>query len=277
MAPRRIPRATGAAGAAAALVFFAVACVGCSRSPDAAAPPAPQDAAAVQHAALATRLLNASYYEVMHDAGLGAFVRQVAEAAVQKNCVSCHGPELQGSRGIANLVDHEWLWGTGSDEDTDETKVIQIQQTLLFGIRNQACPDSLQKGYYGGCPDTRYSTMPAWGKVDLYTPAQIDELTEYTLSLSGQKVDRAAAERGRKLWQPCEECHGPEGRGFAPYGGPDLTDSLWLVTDGSRQAVHDVIFNGTEGGMCPPWGRKLDAATIKAVAMHVYAKATEAY
>lgn len=258
------------------LPLVAAACVGCAQRPG-APPPGPEAAAAAQHAALATRLLTASYYEVVHDPALGAFVKETAAAAVQKHCISCHGPELKGSRGIPNLVDEEWLWGTGSDEDTDETKVIQLQQTLLFGIRNQDCPPSSQKEHYGACPDTRYSSMPAWGKVDLYTPAQIDELTEYTLSLSGQKVDAAAAARGKKNWQPCAECHGPEGRGFAPYGGPDLTDQLWLVTDGSRQAVHDVIFNGTEGGACPPWGRKLDAATINAVAMYVYAKATEAW
>jgi cytochrome c oxidase cbb3-type subunit 3 len=256
--------------------FAAGALAGCSAgSGSGAAPPSAQVATASHQKEQAEKLLNASYYVILHDPALKAFVKSMAEPVVQANCVSCHGPELKGSRGVPNLVDEEWLWGTGSDEDTDETKVIQIQQTLLYGIRNQDCPDSTQKEHYGGCPDTRYSAMPAWGKVDLFTPAQIDELTEYVLSLSGQKVDKAAAARGKKNWKPCVECHGQSGHGYAPYGGPDLTDQLWLY-GGDRKSVHDIIFNGAEGA-CPPWGKKLDAATIKALAVYIYAKSTENY
>lgn len=250
---------------------------GCSRQSAApqAPPPSAADAVATQQAELATTLLNASYYSVLQNPALKAFVKAKADPVLQKECTGCHGADLKGRRGVPNLVDEEWLWGTGSDEDTDETKVIQIQQTLLFGIRNQDCPDSSQKQHYGGCPDTRYSAMPAWGKVGIFTPAEIDDLTEYTLSLSGQKVDKAAAARGKKNWQPCVECHGPAGRGFAPYGGPDLTDQSWLF-GGDRQTVHDIIFNGSEGA-CPPWGRKLDATTIKALAVYIYAMSTENY
>lgn len=248
--------------------------VGCSprQSSPAAAPP---DAAAAQREAMLQKLPNASYFTIMQDPAFKQFAKTIAEPVLQRNCVSCHGPELKGSRGIPNLVDVEWLWGTGSGEDTDETVVIQIEQTLLFGIRNQDCPDSTQKDHYGGCPDTRFSTMPAWGKVNLFTPAQIDDLTDYTLALSGQKSDKAAAARGKKLWAPCAECHGAEGYGFEPYGGPNLRDDLWLY-GGDRQTVHDIINNGA-GGVCPPWGHKLDAATIKALAVYIYGKSTENY
>ncbi len=196
---------------------------GCSRRPATPEPVPPSAADAARNPAGGVgngKLLNASYYSVLQDSALKAFVKAKADPVVQKDCAGCHGADLKGRRGVPNLVDEEWLWGTGSDEDTDETKVIQIQQTLLFGIRNQDCPDSSQKQHYGGCPDTRYSAMPAWGKVGIFTPAQIDDLTEYTLSLSGQKVDKAAAARGKKNWQAVRGMPWAGRQGLCTIRGP---------------------------------------------------------
>ncbi|MBP9035602.1 MAG: c-type cytochrome, partial [Pseudomonadales bacterium] len=40
--------------------------------------------------------------------------------------------------------------------------------------------------------------------------------------------------RGRQLYaEGCGECHGADGFGYGAYGGPNLTDQIWLY-GGSR-------------------------------------------
>ena len=72
-----------------------------------------------------------------------------------------------------NLLDDDWLWGGTVDD---------IRQTVTHGIRDDADPD------------TRFSQMPAFGEI--LEPEEIDGLTQYVLSLSGQEHDAAAAEAG---------------------------------------------------------------------------------
>ena len=49
--------------------------------------------------------------------------------------------------------------------------------------------------------------------------------------------------------------------GYKPYGGPDLTDDVWIY-GGDRGAITASISAGRMG-RCPAWVDKLDAATIK--------------
>jgi cytochrome c oxidase cbb3-type subunit III len=64
------------------------------------------------------------------------------------------------------------------------------------------------------------------------------------------------------------ECHGPEGRGYKPYGGPDLTDDIWIY-GGDRGAITASIAAGRMG-RCPAWVDKLDAPTIKSLAVYIW-------
>ncbi len=67
------------------------------------------------------------------------------------------------------------------------------------------------------------------------------------------------------------ECHEVDGTGYTPFGGPDLTDGIWLFgSDGLE--IYDVLANGRVG-VCPSWSEVLDAATIKALAVYIYNKA----
>jgi cytochrome c oxidase cbb3-type subunit 3 len=158
---------------------------------------------------------------------------------------------------------------------------MSLQQTILWGIRDQDCPDSERKQQYGACPDTRYSHMPAYGKEGVYRPGQIADLAEYVLQLGKQPADATAAGRGGKLYgEGCAECHGADGFGYGPYGGPDLTDDVWLY-GGSRAAIIRTLTNGPgpdgNGGRCPPWGRRLDGVTIKALAVYIHGRQNELF
>jgi cytochrome c oxidase cbb3-type subunit 3 len=54
--------------------------------------------------------------------------------------------------------------------------------------------------------------------------------------------------------------------------GSDLTDDLWLYA-GDRGALTASIAAGRMG-RCPAWVGKLDAATIKALAVYIWRKVT---
>jgi cytochrome c oxidase cbb3-type subunit III len=229
---------------------------------------------AVERAASAAeRVLNASPYSIAADAELEQFVNATAEVAITTHCARCHGDDLRGQPGVPNLLDYDWLWGITGDESSDVGPVMEIEQTILYGVRNKECPDIASLSIYGGCIDTRYSEMPAYGNAGVFNDAQIGDLAEYVLSLSGQDADQAAVDRAQPMWAVCAECHGQNGQGYRPYGGPDLTDDIWLY-GGERASIADVISKGRLG-VCPPWGKTLDAATIKALAVYIYRKSFE--
>lgn len=243
--------------------LLAVGLGACSRAP------APSHgAAAGQNTSAAIRVLNASPYSIAADPELLAFVEKTAKAAIAEHCTSCHGEDLTGKPGVPNLVDFDWLWGVTLEETSDVGPIMEIEQTLLYGVRNKDCPDIADLSIYGGCIDTRYSEMPAYGDLNSFNDDQIRDLTEYVVSLSGRDADEAAVERAKPLATACAECHGPNGEGYKPYGGPDLTDDIWLY-GGDRATISDVLHKGRLG-VCPPWGRTLDAPTIKSLAVYIY-------
>ncbi len=217
------------------------------------------------------RLLNASPYSIAADPELDDHMTGLAEAAISEHCAACHGADLTGRPGVPNLVDFDWLWGITFEETNEVGPIMELVQTITHGVRNTDCPDIEDVSYYGGCADTRYSEMPGYGGLGIFNDEQLADLTEYVLQLSGETADAAAAARGEALWPICIECHGPEGFGYKPYGGPDLTDGVSLFGN-DRETVLDVIKEGrTE--VCPAWGNTLAPATIKALAVYIWRRA----
>lgn len=222
-------------------------------------------AGAVAQPGLEERFLLASPGAIVADAELAAHMTTLAEGAAAAHCVSCHGADLEGQTGVPSLVDYDWLWSVTGIEMTSVEPVLQIMQTILYGVRDTNCAEDTKR--YGACPDTRYSEMPGYGLAG-FSAAQVDDLVEYVLSLSGAEADAAAVERVAGLAVVCAECHGEDGYGVKNYGGPDLTDAVWLYGS-SRAEIRDVLFNGRKG-VCPPWAPVLDAVTAKALAVWLY-------
>jgi cytochrome c oxidase cbb3-type subunit 3 len=180
------------------------------------------------------------------------FAMAMGKAAFGDNCATCHGAGAQGAPGYPNLNDDVWLWGG---------KVADIEQTLKFGIRS-------------GHPQSRAiepsEQMPAFGRNAMLDNAQIEDLTQFVLDVSGQKSDAAAVERARQNYaDQCAVCHGVDGKGDRTRGAPDLTDKEWLY-GGTPGAIRNQIFYGRAGVM-PNWEGRLDAPTIKALAVYVHA------
>ncbi|MHA7872045.1 MAG: cytochrome-c oxidase, cbb3-type subunit III [Hyphococcus sp.] len=163
------------------------------------------------------------------------------------NCATCHGSGGQGFTGYPNLVDDNWLWGGSLQE---------IVTTLQYGIRS-------------GHPQARFNLMQAYGRDGLLTRAQISDLTEYVISLSGGEANAEAVARAAPLFeQQCTTCHGPDGRGMQELGAPNLTDRIWLY-GGDRVAIEQTLHNGRAGVM-PAWTDRLSDEQIVALAVYVH-------
>ena len=175
------------------------------------------------------------------------FAMTAGQSSFQTNCAPCHGRGAQGAVGYPNLNDDDWIWG-GSIDD--------IQKTILYGIRS----DHKQ---------TRENAMPRFGADGVLKDDQINDVAEYVLSLSKKGTDAAAATKGAVVFkEQCASCHGDDGKGKIDMGAPNLTDDLWLY-GGSKATVVESIRNSRAGAM-PAWTGRLDATTIKALAVYVH-------
>ncbi len=169
-------------------------------------------------------------------------------AAFKVHCVQCHGSGAAGSAGYPNLNDDDWLWGGD---------LATIEKTITDGIRN---PDHA---------DTRMSMMPAFGRDQLLTGAQVDDVVAHVRVISGQDKRTAAAQRGARIFADnCAVCHGPAGKGSRELGAPNLTDGIWLY-GGDAATIRQSVWNSRQGVM-PRWNDKLDQATIRMLAAYVH-------
>jgi cytochrome c oxidase cbb3-type subunit 3 len=191
-----------------------------------------------------------SLADIQADPDLLNFAMAGGRATFNENCAPCHG--LGGSGrpgGFPTLADDDWLWGGTLDE---------VAQTIRHGIRNAD-------------PDSRQSAMPNFGTDAILDNAQIADVAEYVLSLSGRSTDAAAAERGKSLFaENCAACHGDNGQGLPEFGAPNLTDAIWLYGDGSKAAIVAQVTQPKMGVM-PSWQGRLSEAQQRMVAVYVHA------
>lgn len=114
------------------------------------------------------------------------------------NCAACHGSDARGNRGYPDLSDGDWIHG-GAPET--------VVQTITHG---------------------RNGVMPALAPV-LGGEGGVEDVVQYTLSLSGREHDAAAATRGGVQFAAiCSACHQASGVGNVAIGAPNLTDDVWL-------------------------------------------------
>jgi cytochrome c oxidase cbb3-type subunit 3 len=165
-------------------------------------------------------------------------------AAFRVNCVQCHGAEAAGGAGYPNLNDDDWLWGGD---------LKSIERTIAYGVRQP------------GEDETHSSFMPGFGD-GILTPAQIGQVADHVLSLSGKA--RGSAEGAQLFANNCAVCHGPSGQGDRAQGAPNLADAIWLY-GGTKEAVVAQVANPQHGVM-PAWRGRLDPVTIKMLAAYVH-------
>src|ERR1700744_4329092 len=75
-------------------------------------------------------LLSADAEAIATTPRLTQFADSLARPAWMDHCAGCHGADLKGDpkRGVPNLTDDDWLYGSG--------KIAQIEYTITYGIRS---------------------------------------------------------------------------------------------------------------------------------------------
>jgi cytochrome c oxidase cbb3-type subunit 3 len=217
----------------------------------------------VQVSCVEGRLLRADPGAIPASAPLVAFARDRGEVLFEAHCAACHGPGGRGDpgRGVPDLSDTDWLYGSGSVSD--------IEQVIKYGIRSfhpKAWSLASMPAYGTAQPSARDN------KIQPLLPADIRDLVEFLIDQQGRSADRAAATRGARLFAGaggCFDCHASDGRGDSAIGAPNLTDGITLYGDGSRESLSMSITYGRHG-VCPAWVARIQPAAIRELAVFVY-------
>jgi cytochrome c oxidase cbb3-type subunit 3 len=163
--------------------------------------------------------------------------REIGQRLYLNYCAQCHASDARGGRGFPNLADRDWLYG-GEPE--------AIKTTILNG---------------------RQGMMPALAAA--LGAEGTKDVAHYVLSLSGKTHDELRAGRGKELFaQNCAACHGPEGKGNAAVGAPNLTDEVWLY-GGGESTIVETITKGRNGHM-PAWKDFLGEPKTHILAAYVW-------
>ncbi|WP_027897609.1 cytochrome-c oxidase, cbb3-type subunit III [Zestomonas thermotolerans] len=157
-------------------------------------------------------------------------------------CAICHGSDAKGSQGFPNLTDDVWRWG-GAPET--------IKTTILHG---------------------RQGAMPAWGEV--IGEAGVKNVAAYVrANLAGLPLPEdhgADLAAGQEVFQTnCVACHGPDGKGMAMLGAPDLTRPDAFIYGSSLSQLQQTVRNGRNGQM-PAQEQYLGNDKVHVLAAYVY-------
>jgi len=204
-------------------------------------------AAAALRAPMVDRIRSLPLEQVQADPDLAAFALTGGKALFAENCAACHAAGGAGRAGFPALVDDDWIWG-GS--------LARIEQTIAYGARS-------------GHAQAHVMDMPRFGVDGMLSQAEIGDVADYVLTLSGRGTDVAGVARGGELFaQNCAACHGDRGQGNPEMGAPRLDDQIWLY-GGTRADIIRQIAQPRQGVM-PSWTGRLDDAAIKMLTLYVH-------
>lgn len=219
-------------------------------------------AAAIAARAHATRdrLMRADPRAILGDPALSRAALAIGRDGFAAHCATCHGSGAGVPlRGVPDLTDQDFLYGTGQVDD--------IEEIILHGIRS------------GDPRGRKLASMPAYATARPYvaepipplSPDGVRDVTEFLIQRHGAPVDPAAADRGARIYAGsggCWDCHGRDAGGDDAIGAPNLIDDIWLYGGGSRAAIARSIANG-RAGISPAFARKLSPSDARAIAVYV--------
>ncbi|MCW8854075.1 MAG: cytochrome-c oxidase, cbb3-type subunit III [Gammaproteobacteria bacterium] len=187
------------------------------------------------------KLKGMSAAAILADDELSNYVVRSAKVLFGDNCSACHGSGGQGIVGFPVLADDDWLYGG---------TVTDIEATITMG---------------------RKGMMPA--QAALVNDAEADKLASAILA-GNVASEPLFMEKG------CVGCHGVDGKGMAPLGSANLTDSVWrFVAEDQAYSIKHTIMHGvndpsdpkTRNAEMPTFGgTKLSETDIKKLAVYVH-------
>ncbi len=167
----------------------------------------------------------------------------IGERLYMNNCAQCHASDARGGKGFPNLTDGDWLHGGAP---------ATIKETLLKG---------------------RIGNMPPMAAA-VGSPADVKNVAQYVLSLSGSPHDSLQAALGKSKFTACAACHGANGKGNQALGAPNLTDDVWL--HGYGEAAIIAMINVGKVNQMPAQADKLTEAQIHVLASYVWGLSNQA-
>ncbi len=207
-------------------------------------------AVAVQRSAVMDKIGTMSFADIRADKGLAEAANTAGRITFANNCQPCHGAGGAGAIGYPALATGAWIWG-GKLED--------IQQTLIHGIRS-------------GDPEARDSQMPRFGIDGVLKPEEIQHVADFVMTYYGTpRKDATPAElaAGAEIFaNNCAACHGDKGQGGREFGAPRLASEVHLGGHTRQDVINQI--NNPHMGVMPYWNTRLDAATIKSLALYVH-------
>jgi cytochrome c oxidase cbb3-type subunit 3 len=204
-------------------------------------------AMAAQRAVVLDKIAATPIEQVRKDPALLAAAVTAGRTTFAENCQPCHGAGGEGRVGYPSLADDVWIWGG---------KLAEIQQTITHGVRSADA-------------DARVSQMPKFGADGILKADEIDAVADHVMTLYGQKPTARAAKGATIFAENCAVCHGDNGEGKREVGAPPLKSATHLYGN-TRDIVRAQVVNPRQGVM-PNWNTRLNAATIRSLAIYVHA------
>lgn len=206
--------------------------------------------AETEKASWADTIVSGSYATLLADPAVMKSVRVGGRTLFGDNCAACHGFDARGNPGFPNIAQAPTLWG-----DDPET----IAETIRVGINSTNA-------------ESRVSQMLAFGRDQMLSLAQIDQVAAYVLTLSdpaqAARLSPAVLKQGAQIFADnCTSCHGADGKGLPEAGAANLTDRFWIY-GGDLESVRTTIYGGRQGHM-PSWEGRLSDYQRKLVALYV--------
>jgi cbb3-type cytochrome c oxidase subunit III len=198
------------------------------------------------------------------------------------HCAGCHGADLKGIPGqhAPDLTDGEWRFSGDDLPSGGNVKFpSDVEWTVRYGIRSDH-PNArgLEADMLAYDPKFRSEEdTKEFGDKAFLTPAEIEDVVDYVLQISGREADAARAARGDALFHDgakgnCYDCHGVDGAGSDPIGSTNLTRPELYLWGADRASIQESIVKGRRGVM-PAFEGTLKPEEIKAVSIFVFSHA----
>lgn len=217
--------------------------------------------------------------EIVKSIRLNGQAVRLGEAVYVRRCASCHGPNLKGIPGqhTPDLTDKTWRFSGDDLESAGQTLLpSDVEWTVRYGVRSgHPYSRGNDVGMLALDPEFRSGKDKAdFGSDAFLSAAEIDDMVDYVLQISGQPHDAGKARRAAPLFQDnargnCFDCHGRSGAGLPIYGSTNLTRKDQYLYGSDRAAIRESIIKGRRTVM-PGFEGVLKDEEIKAVSVYVY-------
>jgi len=166
--------------------------------------------------------------QIESDPELKEYAIATGKSRFAVSCSQCHGLGANGNKGVANLLDDEWIWGSDIEN---------IKYTITNGVRDYVNDD------------TRSGEMSAFGLDEILDKKEIKDVVRYVQVLAYNASENAKSDRGKVIYEEnCAVCHGDAGEGNQELGAPALNNQVWLY-DGDRKTLIETITEGRAAKM----------------------------